>query len=267
MLNMDIFQSESIRIDAIAFNHGKVKPSDEFVCREGTRLFDRFFYISKGAIQFDLPSGEKLTAKRGDIVYLPNNCCYSCHWDKEPVGEHYTVAFVLFNSKNEPFTIGDKIEIALSDTHGKYFDYAKTLCEIWFRGEFGYMLKCRSVLWDFLYNIAVDIETKNLRHNHNGIYKALLYLRNNYTTDVSPAYLAELCNMSMTAFHRNFAEVTGTSPVKYKNRLRMEKAATLLKTGEYNVTEVCRLVGCPDIYYFNRLFNRYIGVNPSKLLP
>lgn len=143
----------------------------------------------------------------------------------------------------------------------------RNLCEAWFRGELGYMFKCYSLLWDFFHNLFIDLETKNLKHRHHGVYKALLYLKNNYTTDVSPEYLANLCNMSMTAFRRQFAEVTGTSPVKYKNRLRMEKAEMLLKTGEYNVTEVSNYVGCPDIYYFNKLFNRYIGTNPSDLIP
>ncbi|MBE7060736.1 MAG: helix-turn-helix transcriptional regulator [Ruminococcaceae bacterium] len=267
MLNLDMLQSESVRIDKIAINHGKVKPSDELVCREGSRLFDRFFYISKGTIYFDLPSGESFSASTGDIVYLPNNCVYSCRWDSEPVGEHFTIAFVLFNSKNELCSLGDKIEIAISDKHGKYLSYCINLCEAWFRGELGYMFKCYSLLWDFFHNLFIDLETKNLKHRHHGVYKALLYLKNNYTTDVSPEYLANLCNMSMTAFRRQFAEVTGTSPVKYKNRLRMEKAEMLLKTGEYNVTEVSNYVGCPDIYYFNKLFNRYIGTNPSDLIP
>lgn len=173
VISLNKIYSISVRIDTVAFNRGKVKPSDELVCRDGVRLFDRFFYVSKGVIHFDLPNGEQLTAKSGDIVYLPNNCCYVCHWNKEPVGEHYTIAFVLFNSKNEPSPIEDKIEIALSDTHGKYLDFAKTLCEIWFHGEFGYMLKCRSVLLDFLYNIAVDIEKKS---KNNGIYKQSVFI-------------------------------------------------------------------------------------------
>jgi two-component system response regulator YesN len=47
----------------------------------------------------------------------------------------------------------------------------------------------------------------------------------------------------------------------------MEKALSLLKTGEYSVTEACAGVGCPDIYYFNKLFNKAYGKNPSEFIP
>ncbi len=73
--------------------------------------------------------------------------------------------------------------------------------------------------------------------------------------------------MSLTSFRRQFKAVTGTSPVKYKNNLRMEKAMSLLKTGEYSVTEAGINVGCPDIYYFTKIFKNTFNENPSHFIP
>ena len=267
MLDLSIFQNEPLRIENLAVSHSYVKPTDEFVCRKDAKKYDRFFYISEGTIHFRLENNENLTAHAGDIVYLPNNCCYSCHWDSTPVGEHFSLAFVLFNNKNEVFSIGDKIELIISDSHKKHLSKFTQLYDVWLKGELGYIFKCNMLFWEFLHELFLDLTIKKLKHQHRGIYKGLLYLQNNYTTDVTPEFLASLCNMSLTSFRRQFKEVTGTSPVKYKNNLRMEKALSLLKSGEYSVTEAGISVGCPDIYYFNKMFNKAFGKNPSDFIP
>lgn len=267
MLDLSIFQNEPLRIENLAVSHSYVKPTDEFVCRKDAKKYDRFFYISEGTIHFRLENNENLTAHAGDIVYLPNNCCYSCHWDSTPVGEHFSLAFVLFNKDNQIFSIGDKIEIAFSDKHKKFLNLLYEINDVWLKGEIGYIFKCNMLFWNFLHNLFVDTTTKSLKYEHHNIYKGLIYLQNNYTTDVTPEFLASLCNMSLTSFRRQFKEVTGTSPVKYKNNLRMEKALSLLKSGEYSVTEAGISVGCPDIYYFNKMFNKAFGKNPSDFIP
>ena len=267
MFNLDIFQNESLRIDNLSVIYSTVKPTDEFVCRKGSKQYDRFFYISNGTIHFELEDGDTLTATTGDIVYLPNNCCYSCYWDTAPQSDHFSVTFVLFNAQNEVCSIGDRIQVIFSDKHKKYHSLLTRMNSVWLKGEIGYIFKCNMLFWDLLNNLFVDITTKNLKYYHQGIYKGLLYLQNNYTTDVTSEYLASLCNMSLTSFRRRFREVTGTSPIKYKNNLRMEKALSLLKTGEYSVTEAGAGVGCPDIYYFNKMFKKTFNKNPSSFIP
>lgn len=266
MLDLSIFQNESIRLDEIAVHHAFVKPTDEFICRPGSKQFDRFFYIAKGTIHFEPENGNNFSATAGDIVYLPNDCRYICHWDSEPIGEHYSLKFVLLDRNNKICTTGDRIEIVTSDRHKKYFSMMEEFYKVWIKGELGYIIKCNMLLWDFLHNLYLDVTAKNLKSENNSIYKSILYLQNNYIADVSPDYLANLCNMSLTSFRRYFKATTGTSPVKYKNDLRMEKALSLLKTGEYNVTEAAISVGCPDIYYFSKLFKKKYNKNPSDFI-
>lgn len=266
MFDLNIFQNESLRIENFSVTYAQVKPTDEFVCRKGNKRYDRFFYISEGTIHFKLEDGEELTASTGDIVYLPNNCCYSCYWDSKPEGKHFSVTFVLFNAKNDVCTVGDKIQIIFTDRHRKYYSLLKEMTAVWLKGEIGYAFKCNMLFWDFLHNLFVDTTVKSLKYQYHGIYKGLVFLENNYTTDVTPKYLAELCGMSLTSFRRLFKEITGTSPVKYKNMLRMKKALSLLKTGEYSVTEAGASVGCPDIAYFNKLFKNAFNKNPSEFM-
>ena len=51
--------------------------------------------------------------------------------------------------------------------------------------------------------------------------------------------------------------------MEYRNRLRMQKASELLKSGKHTVSEAAEAVGIQDIKYFSKLFKRYTGFNPS----
>ncbi|WP_284638626.1 helix-turn-helix transcriptional regulator [Paenibacillus silviterrae] len=65
-------------------------------------------------------------------------------------------------------------------------------------------------------------------------------------------------------FSTKFTEKLGIAPAKYLQKLRMEKAASLLLDSEWPVTEIAQAVGYPEIYSFTRFFTHYYGLPPSR---
>lgn len=63
---------------------------------------------------------------------------------------------------------------------------------------------------------------------------------------------------------KSFKEYTGYTIAEYRNKKRMEYAATLLSTQQYSVTQVASLVGISSFSYFSKKFYEYHGVLPSK---
>ncbi|MBQ2749957.1 MAG: helix-turn-helix transcriptional regulator [Clostridia bacterium] len=78
---------------------------------------------------------------------------------------------------------------------------------------------------------------------------------------------ARLCNICYTYFKRLFAQKYGLTPSRYVAKLRLERGAELLESGQYNVTEVAALCGYDNIYYFSRCFKEAYGVPPSRYPP
>lgn len=61
-----------------------------------------------------------------------------------------------------------------------------------------------------------------------------------------------------------FNDVTGLPPVQYLQRLRLQKAKTLLLQPELKVSWVGKKVGFDDPLYFSRVFKKQVGLSPSQ---
>jgi AraC-like DNA-binding protein len=48
----------------------------------------------------------------------------------------------------------------------------------------------------------------------------------------------------------------------FVNQYRIERAKNLLMQGK-NITETCYAIGFESLSYFNKLFNKIVGENPS----
>ncbi|MDO5479350.1 MAG: helix-turn-helix transcriptional regulator, partial [Clostridia bacterium] len=63
---------------------------------------------------------------------------------------------------------------------------------------------------------------------------------------------------------RIFKSAAKTSPIKYINYLRLEKAKNLLSESSLKVSEIAVQVGFSDSFYFSRLFKKETGVSPAS---
>ena len=74
--------------------------------------------------------------------------------------------------------------------------------------------------------------------------------------------VASKVHLSTAAFCRYFKRQTNMTFTDFVNQYRIERAKNLL-IQDHNVTETAYAVGFESISYFNRLFNKIAGENPS----
>jgi len=98
------------------------------------------------------------------------------------------------------------------------------------------------------------------------IEPALLYIAEQYHTEIKVAQLARSCAMSESHFRKVFVRLMGESPVEYLNRYRIYRAVHMIHTsGEESVSHIAERCGFASIATFNRNFLRYTGKNPSEM--
>lgn len=101
--------------------------------------------------------------------------------------------------------------------------------------------------------------------NLSKIELALKEIHRNYNNQFDVSTLANTVNMSVSAFHQAFKEVTSDSPIQYLKNIRLNKARTLLIESDIRINEVAREVGYESVSQFNREFKRYFGHTPSQI--
>ena len=78
--------------------------------------------------------------------------------------------------------------------------------------------------------------------------------------------LAEMLNMSQSQFYRKIKNLTGFSANKFLQVVRLKRAAQLLSTNKYKISEVLYEVGFTSPSYFTKCFKKQFGKSPSEFL-
>jgi AraC-like DNA-binding protein len=88
------------------------------------------------------------------------------------------------------------------------------------------------------------------------------YIDANYNLKPDVNVVAEKVHLTTPAFCRYFKRQTKMTFTDFVNQYRIDMAKNLLMQDK-NITETCYAVGFESLSYFNRLFNKIVGKNPS----
>lgn len=158
--------------------------------------------------------------------------------------------------------------------HDELLTEVRQLIKEYYRQELGYELAVKA----YIYRIIVlllrhygeqtisETEKNRQRKTLSRLSPVLEYMDCHYTEQLSLKQLSAMANMSNHYFCRLFKSLTGKAPTEYINHLRLNKAVTLLRESELNITEVALAVGFNDSNYFSRIFKKYKHISPSQLL-
>lgn len=70
--------------------------------------------------------------------------------------------------------------------------------------------------------------------------------------------------VSRSVFFKKLKALTGLAPIEFIKEIRVKRAAELIVTGDYSVSQVSYMVGINDPRYFSKCFKQKFGVTPSE---
>ena len=223
---------------------------------ENKRYSDCFVYILKGETHYTF-SDYEFTVSEGQILYLSKNAGY----EMNVLSDEYLFVFIDF------FFSGDGEEVRKS---GVFKPKNKAEAESLFRKSLNLWLTNGKAAQLKLLSLAYSIYSECVDPREcytpvsvaDRIKPAYNYIISNYC-GILPADFGRLCGITETHFRRLFKSVYGTTPVKFVNGLRVERAAELLADSDIPISEISGMVGYNDVYYFSRMFKKIIGVSPG----
>ena len=94
--------------------------------------------------------------------------------------------------------------------------------------------------------------------------RAVEYMLDNLSEVVSIDHLAQVANLSKFHFIRSFKEVFGSTPHKFLEKLRMEKAMRLLSLSSLSIGHIATDLGFQSPDHFSRTFRTQYQLSPLQ---
>lgn len=110
----------------------------------------------------------------------------------------------------------------------------------------------------------IDIEVPILKKKDNLRNSSIItYIQDNYT-DITLEELANKFHFSTPYCSKIIKEITGYNFTQFLQKIRLERAESLLINTNIPIADISNSVGYPNVEHFIRLFNKKNKISPSK---
>ncbi|MCI8400316.1 MAG: AraC family transcriptional regulator [Oscillibacter sp.] len=96
------------------------------------------------------------------------------------------------------------------------------------------------------------------------IHEAVTYMDQNYHRDLTVEEVADVCKLNRSYFSKLFRESMGCPPQEFLIRMRLTKAAELMKTTRDSIGDIAAACGYPNQLHFSRAFKKRYGASPRE---
>lgn len=254
--NQDLFGISVISSGHIFAQQGRA------ISRPNGRPDYLLFYVAKGSEHFLLDRETELT-EGAFVIFRPSE--KQIHIQKSAkVGEFY---FVHFNAPKDFDLFGFESSVAYFNTPStRIVDLFRQIIHELQSKQPAYEEICASILFNifFLLKRRCEQTTNPLGQYTDKISFVIQKMNKEYEKDYSLEDYARMCCMSKYHFLRVFKDVTGSSPIEYRNSIRLAHARELLCDTEDTIDKISASVGYASNAYFCNAFKLRFGMPPSQ---
>jgi len=220
------------------------------------------FYIAKGQEHFFLE--KEAIGKEGTFIFFRPFEKQKHIYEGDSGGEFY---YIHFNAP-DGFDLFGFESSALYDTKpsAKIRDIFEEIISELQTKQPAYEMVCVSRLFhivSLLTRKAAKEATPQGRY-FDRISFAIQNMNREYEKNHTLDDYAQMCNMSKFHFLRIFKDITGTSPLEYRNKIRLDHAKELLEDTSLPINEISQKTGYSSETYFCDAFKAKTGVSPSQ---
>lgn len=213
-------------------------------------------------------NGENIRALKDDLIIVNSNEIHS--FSSNDVVEHF---YILIWPE---FFEDIDFENIILTTHIKKDAFVKecilNIYEEYVNKKPGYDMQIKAYAYSLMAYLMRNYTKERISEHDMTLKKArikrldkiLKYISDNYQEDITTAKIAKMCFLSESYLCRFFKNAMGVSITSYINKIRVEKAAILLKNTDESVTDIAFNVGFSDLNYFSRTFKKIMNCTPKE---
>ena len=222
-----------------------------------------FIYIVSGNLTINV-GANRLELISGDLFYIPEGVRYTAIWSGDPRIEYYNLN-VLSNSYDSSLSSGgfalQKIE-ELSNV--ETFSTIRQIFSLMQTEERVKKIEALGLYYSFYAKAFPLLEVAEAQKYSPVLVKAIEFIEQNHAGNFSVADLAAYCFVSESRLHHIFTEKLGVTPIKYRNQIRVERAAHDLRSSSLSIETIAEKHGFNSPTYFRETFKDYTGLTPKE---
>lgn len=229
----------------------------------------RFLYIYKGDAILQSPRF-RLCAAAGELLYLPEDSG-DCHifWNGTE-GISYIALWIV--SKHIDMANNDRYAVQRVDTlsvpeTGTLFQTIFTLFRQADKSPEQWRIdRVRAIgMYYSFYADALPCLSAAAPVQYNpSLREAVAYIEAHLAVDFDMDTLAQAVCVSTSHLYHLFRDELGTTPVRYRNERRIERAARELRTTDESIDKIAVRNGFHSTVYFHRTFKAATGMTPGE---
>lgn len=222
-----------------------------------------FVYIQSGSVTVSA-GRTSLSLVAGDLFYIPEAIHYTAIWQGSPHIEYYNLE-VTSSSYDSTIAASSfalqKIEAMSSE---KYGEDIKNMFSLMSRDDKVSKLQAISMYYAF-YATAYPLLLPSPPEKFSPVLiKAIQYIEQHYSEDFSVAELASYCFISESRLYHVFTAKLGTTPLKYRNEIRIREASHKLRSTDQPLDRIASQSGFNSASYFRETFKSLTGFSPME---
>lgn len=127
-------------------------------------------------------------------------------------------------------------------------------------------LKLESLLIELIRSNQDSYENDDNEICDDKIHEIRNFLNDNFRNNITLDEICFLFTTNKTSLCNNFRALTGETIISYINKLKIKESKKLLRSGNYNLTQIASIVGFSSIHYFSRTFKQYENQSPTNYI-
>ena len=257
-----ITHEKKLCMSEIAVRHSSFETSHFFDAGMGN-MHSSFIIIVSGELRI-MYAKTSLHLISGDMLYIPEGIHYSAVWTGDPKIEFYTID-VFSNSYDSAIAASSFALQRVGEMSNP--ESLAAIEEIFtLLGNEDKVSKLRAIglYYDFYAKAYPLLRHAAPKKFSPTLIKAIQYVEENFKEDFSISSIAAHCFISESRLHHLFTSRLGTTPLKYRNSLRIECASRLLRSTSLTLDVISADCGFNSTAYFRETFKQITGCSPAE---
>ena len=229
------------------------------------RKTNGILYIWNGEALFFHSNRETVRVKSGELLFIPKGCLYKMQYTA-PSTTFILINLQMFDTSGNDILLSGDITVLAKDPGTNQFGKIMALLErCGTANTLAALLRRKELVYKLLSEVYELRSIPSLEHQkYPQIFAGVLLLEQSYLENLPVSKFAEASNISISLFRQLFGKQYGMSPIQYRNRLRIDRAVTVLSEGSCTVSEAAYACGFENIGYFCRYYKKITGETPLE---